>query len=216
MSIPRFRWVVFVRSLVAVDEHPPAQTFRFLGRFLAQRQQELVFLEERGNPLTVRALRRRGAAALRELATHWPELRYHTFEPRHGADLVEWLGRTLATADLALVELGVSEELTYWVGQLTRPHLQTFLVDLSPFAPELDPVRRRLDPASFTAVLCLPPSLPAYQGRTSARRIVALHGPPEHLAVALADAVLAAMLDATQQMQPHPPEDNGHRPTFSE
>jgi hypothetical protein len=200
VSVPRFRWVVFVRSLVAAEEHPPTQVFRLLGRFLAQHNQEAVFLEERGNPLTVTALRCRGAGAYRELSADWPELRYHTVERRFGADLVEWLGRTLATADIALVELGIDEELTRWVGQLTRPHLHTILVDLIPDDPLLEQLRSRIDPATFTAVICHPANVPAYRGRTSARSIVTVEGAPERLAAALAEGTLAAVLQAAQQM----------------
>jgi len=202
VSLPRFRWVVFVRSLVAADQHPPAQVFRLLGRFLAQHNQEVVFLEQRGNPLTVAALRRRGAAAFRELATDWPELRYHTVEPRFGADLVEWLGRTLATADLALVELGVDEALARWVSALTRPHLHTVLVDLLPDAPDLEALRQRLDPALFTAVVTHPANLAAYRGRTSARRLVVVEGNPATVAAALAEGALAAALQAAREVPP--------------
>ncbi len=201
MISPRFHWVLFVRSLVAVEEHPPAQVFRLLGRFLAQHGQEAIFLEERGNPLTVQALRRRGVAALRELATAWPELRYHTVEHRSGAHLVEWLGRTLATADLALVELGVDENLAYWVGQLTRPHFHTILVDLLPAVPELEPHRHRLDPSPFTAVICHPLNIPAYRGRTSARRLIVVDGPPEHLATAIAEAAIATLLQTAENLR---------------
>lgn len=216
MTFPRLRWVIFVRSLVAVEEHPPAQVFRLLGRFLAQHDQEAVFLEERGNPLTVQALRRRGAAALRELATAWPELRYHTVEHRTGADLVEWLGRTLATADLALVELGVDENLAYWVGQLTRPHLHTILVDLLPDVPELEALRRRLDPSPFTAVICHPRNVPAYRGRISARRIVVVEGPPERLAAAIAEATIAALLQAAEDLRVISTDENGTGPAPSQ
>ncbi len=211
MSIPRFRWVIFVRSLVAAEEHVPTQVFRLLGRFITQQNQEALFLEERGNPLTVAALRRRGAAALRELARAWPDLRYHTVERRFGADLVEWLGRTLATADIALVELGVDEELTRWVGQLTRPHLQTILVDLVPDDPLLDQLRSRIDPATFTAVICHPANVSAYRGRTSARRIVTVEGPPQRLATAIAEGTLAAVLQAAQAVTAEPTVTNGQR-----
>ncbi|MDW8059287.1 MAG: hypothetical protein RMK01_04375 [Thermomicrobium sp.] len=212
MSLPRFRWVIFLRSLVAVDEHPPAQVFRALGRLLAQQNQEAVFLEERGNPLTVAALRRRGAAALRELARDWPELRYHTVERRSGADLVEWLGRTLATADIALVELGVDQELARWVGELTRPHLHTVLVDLVPDAADLEWLRHTLDPASYTAVICHPANLGAYRGRTSARRIVTVEGTPEQLAAAIAEGTLAAVLQAARDLTVDAPGANGLGP----
>ncbi|MCS7051622.1 MAG: hypothetical protein NZL87_08420 [Thermomicrobium sp.] len=212
MSLPRIRWVIFVRSLVASAEHPLTRTFRLLGRSLVHHGQDALFLEERGNPLTVEAFRRRGAAALRELATAWPELRYQTVEPRTGRELVEWLGRTLATADLALVELGVDEQLVQWVGQLTRPHLQTVLVDLLPDDPILEQQRRRLDPAPYSAIVCHPANLAAYQGRTSARRLVAVSGTPKECAAAIADTALATVLQATQAPRNHPSDSDGHHP----
>ncbi len=183
--------------------------FRQLGRLLAQHNQEVLFLEERGNPLTVAALRRHGAAAFRQLAMDWPELRYHTVERRFGADLVEWLGRTLATADIALVELGTDEELTRWVGQLTRPHLHTVLVDLLPDAAELARLRQRIEPESFTAVVCHAANLHAYRGRTSARRIVTVEGSPPEIAARLAEGTIAAVLQEAQEVIPPQTPRNG-------
>lgn len=212
MSLPRLRWVIFVRSIVAVDEHPPALVFRLLARSLARHQQEAVLLEERANPLTVAALRSHGAAVLRELATAWPDVRYQTVEQRTGADLVEWLGRTLATADLALVELGVREELAYWVGQLTRPHLKTFLLDLMPDEPALAAMRQRLDPATFTGIICHPANAPAYRGRTSARQIVLVEGEPTELASAIADAVVALLFHSLGNLETRGQAPNGSGP----
>jgi hypothetical protein len=212
VSLPRLRWVIFVRSIVAVDEHPPALVFRLLARSLARHQQEAVLLEERANPLTVAALHRHGAAVSRELATAWPDVQYQTVEQRTGADLVEWLGRTLATADLALVELGVREELAYWVGQLTRPHLKTFLLDLMPDEPALAAMRQRLDPATFTGIICHPANAPAYRGRTSARQIVLVEGEPTELASAIADAVVALLFHSLGNLETRGQAPNGSGP----
>lgn len=192
----RWRWVIFVRSVLSTVENPGGPLFRALGRELVRRGQEVLFLEERGNPAVLALLRQRGAAGMAELREGWPELAYQTYERRFGADLVEWLGRRLATADVALVELGVDPDLAYWVGELTRPHLRTYLLDLTPDAPSLALLRERLDPSRYSGVICLAAAGARYEGRMPAEQRVELPidlavEPAERAAARLADLLLA-------------------------
>ncbi len=190
----RWRWVVFVRSVLSTIENPGGPLFRALGRALVRRGQDVLFLEERGNQAVQALLRQRGAAGMAELREGWPELAYQTYERRFGADLVEWLGRTLATADVALVELGVDPELAGWVGELTRPHLRTYLLDLTPQAPSLALLRERVDPARYSGVVCSSDVAAQYEARTLPERPVrALElsdEPIERVADRLADLLL--------------------------
>jgi hypothetical protein len=191
----RWRWVIFVRSVLSTVENPGGPLFRALGRELVRRGQEVLFLEERGNPAVLALLRQRGAAGMAELREGWPELAYQTYERRFGADLVEWLGRRLATADVALVELGVEPDLAYWVGELTRPHLRTYLLDLMPDAPSLALLRERLDPSRYSGVICSAAAGAHYEERMPAEQRVELPidltvEPAERVAARLADLLL--------------------------
>lgn len=190
----RWRWVVFVRSVLSTIENPGGPLFRALGRELVRRGQEVLFLEEWGNQAVQALLRQRGAAGMAELRESWPELAYQTYERRFGADLVEWLGRTLATADVAVVELGVDPDLAYWVGELTRPHLRTYLLDLTPEAPSLALLRERVDPARYSGVVCSSDVAAQYEARTPPGRPVRVldvsDEPVERVADRLADLLL--------------------------
>lgn len=188
----RWRWVIFVRSVLSTVENPGGPLFRALGRELVRRGQEVLFLEERGNPAVLALLRQRGAAGMAELREGWPELAYQTYERRFGADLVEWLGRRLATADVALVELGVDPDLAYWVGELTRPHLRTYLLDLTPNAPSLALLRERLDPSRYSGVICSADAGVHYEEHMPAERRIEL---PIDLTVEPAERVAARLAD---------------------
>lgn len=208
--LPRWCWVFFVRSVLSDVENPACSVLRAFGETLVAAGQEVLFLEERGNPAVVALLRQQGARALTAFAHDHPQLRYHTYERRFGADLVEWLGRTLATADIAVVELGVDATLAGWVGALTRPHLQTYLLDIvdSPEAAVwrahliAGPVSNTpgvLDPAAFSAIVCADAWAPAYAARLPEEQILRLSTPvqavmPADTATALARQLATLLL----------------------
>jgi len=203
--LPRWRWVLFVRSVLSDVENPGCSVLRAFGETLVAAGQEVLFLEERGNPAVVALLRQQGARALTTFAHDHPQLRYHTYERRFGADLVEWLGRTLATADIAVVELGVDATLAGWVGTLTRPHLQTYLLDIvdSPAAavwrahvvagPASD-APGTLDPAAFSAIVCADAWASAYGARLPEEQVLRLSTPVRTVMSADAATALARQL----------------------
>ena len=191
----RWRWIVFVRSVLSTVDNPGGPLFRALGRELVRRGQEALFLEERVNPSVQALLRQRGAAGMAELREGWPELAYQTYERRFGADLVEWLGRTLATADVALVELGVDPALAHWVGELTRPYLRTYLLDLMPDTPSLAGLRGQIDASRYSGVICSAAVAAGYEERLPASQLIVAPidlaaEPAEHGAARLADLLL--------------------------
>ncbi len=125
----RLRWAIFTTSVVSAIDNPDALLWRALGTRLHQMGHQAIFYEPRGNEALRALLLRSGASALLQFRASFPDIEYRTFETRTGADLVEWMTRTLATADVALIQAGSSPDLVTWLGELTRPHLQTFYID---------------------------------------------------------------------------------------
>ena len=125
----RLRWAIFTNSVVSTIDNPDAHLWRALGRLLRLNDQEATFFEPRANDAVRALLEREGSRALSDFRGQHPDIEYRTLEPRRGAELVEWMSRTLATADVALIQANASDDLIVWLGKLTRPHLQTFVVD---------------------------------------------------------------------------------------
>ena len=125
----RLRWAIFTNSVVSDVDNPDAHLWRALGRLLRRHGHVATFFEPRGNDAVRALLRRSGSQALSEFRDRHPDIEYRTLEPRRGADLVDWMSRTLATADVALISASASDDLIGWLGKFTRPHLQTFVVD---------------------------------------------------------------------------------------
>lgn len=151
---PRYRWAIFSASIVSTIDNPGAHLLRTVGRSLARLEQEAVFYEERANPALRALLRQQGAQSLDAFRAAYPEIDYRTLDRRLGPDLGEWLARLLATVDVALVEVATPPNVAAWVGRLTRPHLQTYLID--PGLPQDEPMRHdpaALEAAAFHAVL---------------------------------------------------------------
>jgi hypothetical protein len=147
------RWVVFTPSIVSALDNPGAHLYRALGKHLVDDRFDATFFEQRANRWLHELLMTEGAAGLRAFREQFPDIEYRTYELRSGPELVEWLTRVLSTADVALVDRLVPEPIVKWVGQLTRYHLQTFLIDLG--------VRDRIsesleeDLASYSAICTL-------------------------------------------------------------
>lgn len=91
---------------------------------------EARFYEERVNPWLTSMLKSEGAQPLLSFRDKHPEVEYVTYDPRSGQELADWLSLVLATADIAVVDPRAPERIVRWVGELTRPHLQTFLLDV--------------------------------------------------------------------------------------
>ncbi len=125
----RSRWAIFAASVISPVDNPDAYLWRALGARLKQLGQDATFFEPRGNAALRALLHRSGSAALKDFRLNHPDVEYRTLEPRTGADLVEWMTRTLATIDVALIQSNAPAPLIEWLGKLTRPYLQTFFVD---------------------------------------------------------------------------------------
>ncbi|MCO5176503.1 MAG: hypothetical protein M9890_05970 [Thermomicrobiales bacterium] len=50
-------------------------------------------------------------------------MQYSTYEPRSGAQLLEWMTREISLIDLAVVVQGADAELTRWAANITREGL---------------------------------------------------------------------------------------------
>lgn len=125
----QLRWVIFTTSIISSVDNPEALLWRSLGGRLRRAGHQAVFFESRGNKAVRMLLQRDGSQALKEFRARFPDIEYRTYGPRHGANLVEWMTRILATVDVAVIQANVETELVRWLGELTRPHLQTFLLD---------------------------------------------------------------------------------------
>lgn len=125
----RLRWAIFTSSVLSAIDNPDAHLWRALGTRLSAIGHDAIFFEPRGNEAVRALLRRSGSRPLKEFRAQHPEIEYRTLEPKQGADLVEWMTRTLATADVAVIQASASPDLIAWLGKLTRPHLQTFYLD---------------------------------------------------------------------------------------
>ena len=156
MERHRTRWAIFGASVISADGNPDAHLLRALGRVLVRDGHEVIFYEERGNPALQRLLRQEGARGLDAFRAAYPDITYRTIERRFGADLVEWLTRTLATADVALVQPGAPATLATWVGRLTRRHLHTYLLDTGWGGLETPPDIAVLEPGNFSGVFAGP------------------------------------------------------------
>jgi hypothetical protein len=133
------RWVIFTTSVVSDHDNPGAHLYRALGRILYHQRHDAIFFEQRGNRWLRESLLVRGASPLRAFREKHQLVEYRTYELRTGAEHVEWLTRVLSTADVTLVDREAPTPVVEWVGQLTRAHLQTYLIDTS-LRLEPDPI----------------------------------------------------------------------------
>lgn len=115
---------------LASDWHnPSARSLRGLLRALAARGHEVLAWEPAPNPFLSAELRACGAASWRAFAAEYGDLQRHTFPDLRGQELTLWLVRTLATAEVCLVDARLPTELVRKAGQLTSAGLRTLLYD---------------------------------------------------------------------------------------
>lgn len=123
----------FAGSVVGYIDHPEALLTRGLAHGLALRGNDIRIVEERQNEILKRTLLEVGAEPSRHFHQHFGNLQYHTFEPRTGAPLLEWVTRELALIDVGVAVDGAGQELVRWLGNVTREGLiRAFLT----YAPE--------------------------------------------------------------------------------
>jgi hypothetical protein len=118
----------FVGSVVGYHENPSAILTRGLAHGLALRGNDIRIVEERQNHAFARTLREYGAGAARHFYDNFDLIQHHTFEPRSGAPLLEWVSRETALIDVAVVVEGVGDELCRWLANVSRLDLaRTYL-----------------------------------------------------------------------------------------
>lgn len=124
----------FPGSVVGYVDYPEALLTRGLAHGLAERGDDVRIVEERQNERLTRTLLTQGAGASRHFHDNFRQFQYHTYEPRTGAQLLEWVTREMALIDVAVAVDGVEQELCRWIGNVTREGLiRAFLT----FEPEL-------------------------------------------------------------------------------
>lgn len=126
---PRRRWAFFPRSVVSDHDNPAAHLYRAMASQIAALDDEARFYEQRVNPWLRNMLQHEGARSLLTFRDRHPDVQYVTYDRKWGQELADWLNLVLATADIAVVDPAAPDEIVRWVGELTRPHLQTFLLD---------------------------------------------------------------------------------------
>ncbi|HEU5424477.1 MAG TPA: hypothetical protein VFU72_13105 [Nitrolancea sp.] len=198
MSGSRLRWAIFPASVVSAVDNPDAYLLRALGQVLAERGDQATFFEERANPAVRALLRRSGGQALADFRARHPEIDYRTTDPRTGADLVEWLTRTLGTYDIALALAAAPAELVGWLGRLSRTHLRTYLLDTG-YEPALDEAAiEAREPGNFTGIFAGSDTIAARYGRFIALARIHHLGPlpePDDQALDRLRAVAARLVE---------------------
>jgi hypothetical protein len=109
------RVTLFPGSIVGYAVHPEALLTRGLAHGLAERGHDVRIVEERQNDLLKRTLLEVGAGPSRHFHDHFKKFQYHTYEPRTGAQLLEWVTRELALIDVGVAVDGVEQELCRWL-----------------------------------------------------------------------------------------------------
>jgi hypothetical protein len=126
------RVAIFTASAIGYVDNPEALYARGLAWGLAERGHSVRMLEERRNPALLRTLERAGSSASRHAFEQFPGVLMHSFEPRSGARLMEWVARELSLSDLALAVHGLPVELARWIANLDHPNLTRAFITYRP------------------------------------------------------------------------------------
>ncbi len=124
--------MIFSQSAIGYVGNQEALFARGLAWGLHQRGHIVRMLEERRNPALQRTLRAVGASASRQAFDDFPGIHIHSFEPRSGAALMEWIARELSQVDLAIVVDGLPNEVTRWVANLDHRLIVRVFVTFRP------------------------------------------------------------------------------------
>jgi hypothetical protein len=119
-------------TVVGYVAYPDALYVRGLAQALGERGHIVRVVEPRQNHAYASTLRAIGSAAARQFHADFTGFQHHTFEPRTGGRLLEWVTRELALIDVAVVVEGLDEELTLWFANVTRPGLHRAYLTLHP------------------------------------------------------------------------------------
>lgn len=188
----------FPASALGYVDYPEGLFTRGLAAGLLALGHDVRIVEERKNAVMTRTLKADGAAAARRLYEEFPELLVHSYEPRTGGRLLEWLSRELSLIDVAVAVDGLPDEVARWIANLTHPTLTrlylTFkpqLLDAETVARlELDKYDRILGTGEPAAPIDWSPILPTLARQDRAADLER-HVPPD-LTDRLADPLAAA------------------------
>jgi hypothetical protein len=117
------RITFFAGSVVGYVENPSALLTRGLAHGLALRGHDVRVVEQRRNEAYVRTVVQERAGAARHFFDAFRTIQHHTYDPRTGAPLLEWLTREVALIDVAVAVGGLDDELCRWIANVTRDRL---------------------------------------------------------------------------------------------
>ena len=126
------RVAIFSESAIGYVHNPEALYARAIAWGFHQQGRHVRMLEERRNAALRRTLESVGSAASRHAFEAFPGILIHSFEPRSGASLMEWVSRELSLVDLAIAIDGAGEELTRWIANLDHRTLTRIFVTYRP------------------------------------------------------------------------------------
>jgi hypothetical protein len=119
---------IFAPTVIGYVAWPDALFVRGLAGALADRGHDVRVVEERRNRYFSETLRVAGSTPSREFFDSFPLVQHHTYEPRSGARLLEWVTREIALLDVAVAVAGIDEELQHLLGSLVHPGLSRVFV----------------------------------------------------------------------------------------
>ena len=137
--IPPKRIGIFTHSAVGYVENPEALYSRAIAWGLHERGHQVRMLEERRNPSLRKTLEVVGSGASRHVYEAFSGVLIHSYEPKRGAPLMEWLARELSLVDLAIAIDGLSVETARWIANLSHPDTRRAFLTYRP--GELTPAR---------------------------------------------------------------------------
>lgn len=117
------RVTFFPESAIGYVDYPEALLTRGLAAGLTERGHDVRIVEQRKNPALTRTLTTAGSAASRHAYERFPGVLMHSYQPRSGAPLMEWISRELSLIDVAVAVHGVQEEVARWIANLSHPTL---------------------------------------------------------------------------------------------
>jgi len=116
----RLNITFFTGSVVGYVDNPTAIYTRGLAHGLGLRGNEIRVVEERQNHAFARTLHAVGSDAARHFYDNFRMFQHHTYEPRNGAHLLEWVSREIALIDVAVAVAGLEPELCCWLANISR------------------------------------------------------------------------------------------------
>lgn len=126
------RITFFVGSVIGYVENPSALLTRGLAHGLSLRGHDVRVVEPRRNAAFERTLREAGGGASRHFFQSFSTFQHHSYEPRTGAQMLEWVTREIALIDVAVVVAGAGDELVRWMANVTREGLVRSYLAWSP------------------------------------------------------------------------------------